>query len=164
MATIPTPVVDEQVKLRFADALVRTRNAATAALRLFPENAGFALKLAMQLPDDPFVKAEMDRIKGDVGEVSLMPTKCDIARKVLERAELHSVDHEDFEKLMKLYCTIMGFVEKPGTNVGVAVTVSPVMVIRDHGTDQEWADKALEQQRRLVSDADHQPKAIDGIH
>jgi hypothetical protein len=40
-------------------------------------------------------------------------------------------------------------------DVGVAVAVAPVMVVRDHGTDDEWAAKAAAQQRALT---------IQGMH
>src|ERR1700691_6007878 len=31
--------------------------------------------------------------------------------------------------------------DSPGTKVDVALQVAPVMVVRDHGTDEEWAAK-----------------------
>jgi hypothetical protein len=43
--------------------------------------------------------------------------------------------------------------DAPNTKVDVAVAVSPVMVVRDHGTDEEWAAKAQEQQRKLMQSA-----------
>jgi hypothetical protein len=32
-----------------------------------------------------------------------------------------------------------------------------VMIVRDFGTDAQWAAKAEEQQRRLIADSDHTP-------
>ena len=43
-----------------------------------------------------------------------------------------------------------GYKEGDSQNVQVDVKLSPVMVIRDHGTDQQWAAKLAEQQRRLT--------------
>lgn len=40
--------------------------------------------------------------------------------------------------------------DSPHTKVDVAVAVSPVMVVKDHGTDEEWAAKVAEQQRKLT--------------
>lgn len=37
--------------------------------------------------------------------------------------------------------------------VDVAVAVAPVMVVRDHGSDEEWAAKCVAQQRALTTEA-----------
>lgn len=49
--------------------------------------------------------------------------------------------------------------DQPGSSVKVDVpitTVQSVMVVKDHGTDEEWAAQAARQQRKLLEDA-HQP-------
>jgi hypothetical protein len=52
--------------------------------------------------------------------------------------------------------------DSSNTNVNVGVAVVPnVMVVRDHGTDEEWAARAAEQQRTLVLDAASPAKAIE---
>src|SRR5690348_12715575 len=115
MAALATiPVIDDEVKLRFAEALLRTGNAAKAAIQLVPNNPGEAMRLCSLLEHDPFVKTAMERIKVDVPESSLLPSKCEIARQVLDRANQPGVDHEEYEKLIKLYCSIMGHIERPG--------------------------------------------------
>lgn len=44
--------------------------------------------------------------------------------------------------------------DSPANKIDVNVAVAqPVMIVKDHGTDEEWAAKALEQQRRLVANA-----------
>jgi hypothetical protein len=43
--------------------------------------------------------------------------------------------------------------DTPNANVNVAVAVAPVMVVKDHGTDQEWAAKVAAPQRRLMQSA-----------
>jgi terminase small subunit-like protein len=50
--------------------------------------------------------------------------------------------------------------DQPGSGklVDVNVTqVNPVMIVRDHGDDAQWAAKAEEQQRRLIADNEHTP-------
>jgi hypothetical protein len=42
--------------------------------------------------------------------------------------------------------------DSPNTKVDVAV-ISNVLVVRDHGTDEEWAAKVAEQQRQLTQEA-----------
>lgn len=44
--------------------------------------------------------------------------------------------------------------DSPGTKVDVALNVpQPVLVIKDHGSDDAWALKCAEQQRKLIQDA-----------
>lgn len=43
--------------------------------------------------------------------------------------------------------------DSPHAKVDVAVAVSNVMVIKDHGTDEEWAAKVAAQQRALIQPA-----------
>jgi hypothetical protein len=49
--------------------------------------------------------------------------------------------------------------DKAGQRVDVTldVAVAPVMVIRDHGTNAEWATKLANQQRKLSLSETHQP-------
>jgi hypothetical protein len=56
-----------------------------------------------------------------------------------------------------------GYVEADhrSTNVSVDVKVQSVMVVKDHGTDEEWAAKAAEQQRNLTLNAASPSKQIE---
>ena len=49
-----------------------------------------------------------------------------------------------------------GYIEADNrsASVNVDVKVASVLVVKDHGTDDQWAAKAAEQQRRLVLDAE----------
>lgn len=40
--------------------------------------------------------------------------------------------------------------DPPNSSVNVGVQVAPVMVVKDHGTDEEWERKTAEHQRRLT--------------
>ncbi|WP_263351784.1 helix-turn-helix domain-containing protein [Acidicapsa acidisoli] len=53
--------------------------------------------------------------------------------------------------------------DSPNTNVNVGVAVAPtnVLVIKDHGTDEEWAAKALAQQRALTA-PEAAPRQLEG--
>ena len=42
--------------------------------------------------------------------------------------------------------------------VDVAVTMTNVLVVKDHGTNEEWVAKVAEQQRQLIIDNGHQPQ------
>jgi hypothetical protein len=152
MATAPAiPTIDNATKTRFARELLRTKNANTAALSIIA-NPGVALLAAKELPFDLFVIEEMERLTEENGEAAFLPNRYEIARMILERAK-DIRDAEGFEKLMKLYCNVMGYIEKPGANVAVDVKVNNVLVMTDHGSDDQWANKAAAQQKNLVLNA-----------
>jgi hypothetical protein len=50
-----------------------------------------------------------------------------------------------------------GYIEADNrsASVNVDVKVASVLVVKDHGTDEEWAAKGAEQQRRLLLDAEN---------
>jgi hypothetical protein len=155
MATaVAIPDVDDALKLQFAAVYVReNKNAAAAALAIFPDNAGRALLYSHTLPNDPVVKSEIARLVEDVDPKLLMPTKYEQARDIYARAQ-KTEDNEEYVKLMRLYADIMGFVEKPGANVDVNVQVANVMVVPNHGSDDDWQKKTRAQQERLTLNAD----------
>lgn len=148
----PSPQVDDEAKLRFAEAFLRSNNAATAAMDVFPADPGKALQLAQTLPQDSIVIAEIERLKEEKGEAAFLPNKAKIARDVYERAT-EAKDNEEYVKLMRLYGDLMGMIEKPGSSVNVDVKVAPVMVMRDHGSDDQWEQRASAQQRGLTLNA-----------
>ena len=86
----------------------------------------------------------------------------DVGRET-ERRELHALIKRDAvagksanaNAMFLLKCR-HGYREfdSPNTKVDVAVNVpQAVMIVKDHGSDEEWAAKVAEQQRRLVTDA-----------
>lgn len=153
MATaVALPQIDEALKLQFAAVYVRENNAAAAAMAIIPDNPGRALMCIQTLLTDPIVVAEIARIKDNVDPKSLLPSKFDVARDIFDRAKL-TQDNEEYTKLMRLYGDVMGFIEKPGANVDVSVQVANVMVVKDHGTDEQWASKARQQQQTLTLNA-----------
>lgn len=152
MSMSPTvPDFDEAVKFRFAEAFLRTGNASTAGIEVLPE-MGLALKAAKYLPHDAVVLAEIARLKEEVGEEGFLPGKAQIAREIYDRAKV-CLDPEGYERLMKLYANIRDFIPKPGMNVNVDARTQNVMVIKDLGSDEEWASKAARQQQGLIIDS-----------
>ena len=148
--SLPIPISDD-IKRRFAREYLKTRNASSAALAVI-DDPGTALMAARSLPTDELVIAETAKLVDEKGEESFQRSKVEIAREIYDRAQ-RAIDDASYERLMKLYCDVRGMIEKPGANVNVGVTVAPVMIVKDHGTDDEWAAKAAEQQRTLVLNA-----------
>jgi AcrR family transcriptional regulator len=48
-------------------------------------------------------------------------------------------------------------VDSPKTGINLGVQVASVLVVKDHGTDEQWAAKAAEQQRKLIEGSAHSP-------
>lgn len=125
-------------------------------METLPFPVGIQLQLSRQLPHDPEVLDELERLREEAGDLAGLPTKGETARLVLNAATAakDGGDAEGFEKLMKLYCSIVGYIEKPGTNVAVNNnSTTNVLVVTNNGSDDEWEKKAGQQQSRLTLDA-----------
>lgn len=141
-------------KYDYAIALLKTPDDPfKAALAVFPYDTAKALAVSKEWPRDEEIIGLCDKLIQDEGEGAFLPTKEDLARAVFKRAE-RSLEDADAFKGYKLYADIMGHVEKPGTTVNNNTLVDNrrVMVVTDHGTDDEWEAKVLAQQTKLIED------------
>ena len=112
---------------------------------LFPDNTNLALRVANEWPSDSFVLACLDALSDND-----MPTEVDLCRKVWNKMEFTS-DAKDFATLAKLYAEIRGFIKKQeSAQVNVQVN-NKVMVVKDHGTDEQWESKLIRQQTALAN-------------
>lgn len=126
-----------------------------AALRVFGENTGMALLASNRWPDDPEVLAITQKAVEELGDMHFLPSKADLARLAWNLANNERVDTDNRLKAMRLYGDIRGFIEKQGTVINNNVlTNNKVMVVKDHGTVEDWERGLLQQQNRLISDAD----------
>lgn len=143
---------DEENKTAFAVEFLKSPDDAfKAALQVFPHDTGQALRAAHTWPKDPFVVAETERLSGELGDDAFLPGKAELCRNIWARMQKDFVSSEDFVKLAKLYAEVRSFIEKPNTNVNVAVVTNKVMVVKDLGTNDEWEMKAERQQRELLN-------------
>lgn len=107
---LPTDETSE--KLAFAVELLRSpAEPFKAALAVFPNNTNKALKVANQWTADPVVMAEVQRLKDEVGELSFLPSKAELAKKLWDSAN-ECVFKDDQAKMFKLYAEVMGFITK----------------------------------------------------
>lgn len=151
------PYTDADLKERFVRAWLREPDTFKAALSVLPSSnprtTGWALHISSEWPDDPEVLELKADILEEEGEDEFLPTKAELAKRVYERAE-ETRNPDDAQKLYKLYAEIRGFIEKPGTTINNNNSVQPtVMVVRDHGTNEEWEQKLAEMQNKLVANA-----------
>jgi hypothetical protein len=149
---------EQQLKLAFAEAWLRNpRNAYAAALTITKKDTFAAMQIADKwVWDDDVAKFKAELID-EYGEEHFLPTKCEMIRDVLDRAETAYLD-DSYVKLMKLAADMRGFIEKPGltinnnTQTNNRVMIVPVGKLNDDGTvdAQDWERKAIEQQQALI--------------
>jgi hypothetical protein len=143
----------DALKTKFAVALLRNPDRAfQAGCEVFGEDTGKALYVAHNWLNDDFVAAEQRRLLKDNGARSFLPSKEDAAREVWRMATDDRTPVEDKRRFMDLFCEIMGYKERPQqSGINVNVTQNRVMVVNNHGSDDDWEQKARAQQHRLAN-------------
>lgn len=107
---------EQQEKDKFAAEWLRTGDSFKAAIAVTGVNdAGRALWLEKQLVLDDYVLRRKQELIQENGEEAYLPSKADIARKVLEAHET-ARSTDDRLKALRLYAEIMGHISKPDTN------------------------------------------------
>lgn len=149
---------DQEMKIRFAEALIANDgNAFEAALSIVGDT-GEALQIAQNWPNDSEVKqAKIDLIEKN-GLRPYLPTKDQQAKDIYDMAKDQKLDAEYRLKAHRLYAEIMGNIDKPNPNSNV-VNFQTVMIVKSHGDDVDWEKKAIEQQRTLILTAGNDASA-----
>ena len=147
------------LKKQFSMALFSVPgNAFKAACVVFPDDISMACRYAVEWNNDPEVISEIERLKFESSktkeEVDLsIPSKEDALRLAWEIADSNYEQGKDRVAALKLFAEIAGHMpdKTVNKNVNMSGTVNKVMIIKDHGTDEEWEEKALTQQRILAN-------------
>lgn len=151
----------EQLKKAFALAwLYEPDSAYAAALKVFGPDTGCALWVADHWQTDPIVTEEKKRLLKEHGSLYFLPDKTQIAREVYNIAKDDKKSGSERLQFYKLYSDLLGFIEpKVMNNNGVINNNqgAKVMVVKDHGTNEQWEDRAKGQQKAL------QEKALQDI-
>ncbi len=104
--------------------------------------------IATRWVNDPDVIADRQEMLDEQGEDAFLPSRADVARKLWAIAETAGVEPDDQIKALKEYAALRGFVNKDAP--GITVNVNRVMMIKDHGSDDEWERNLLTQQSKLI--------------
>lgn len=113
-------------------------------------NPGHALWMSVNWITDPFVQAELETLMQSKEAKKFLPSKERQAKDVYTIASDEKKAPEDRLKAHRLYSEIMGFIEKPNAGNTTNILNQGVMVVRDMGSDEDWANKAVKQQARLI--------------
>jgi len=144
----------EDQKRQYGIALVQTQgDAYKAALLIFGNDIPRALCVSREWPNDPAVQGVL---AAEAENPELFPSKLTRLWEVLAIARSVGVEAKD---RLKAYDMISEMLEEkpkaPGTTINNNTLVDnrKVMVVTDHGSDDDWSEKLRRQQAALVNDA-----------
>ena len=155
---------DDDQKKRYGKALAACpEDGFRAALATYPGDAGRALVVAREWADDPLVlEARDEAIQAALDDDGPVIGKSGVAQMLLDIAREKLTDAKDritaLDKINEMYGYKTATVGVGGGNT--YIDNRSVMVVKDHGTDDEWSAKLREQQERLIQDASR-PAAVN---
>ena len=142
---------EADLKIRFADALLRDPNNAFAAAQSIGIEQSRIMQIATTWPNDTDVLKAQKELVEKHGAREFLPTREEAARLLWEKAQ-NAQKAEDVAKLMKIYGDYMGFIEKPGLTVNNNTqNVLHVMRVPMPESADDWESKAIEHQSNITS-------------
>lgn len=142
----------QELKRKFAEAMLKLDgDPFKAAFSIIPD-VGLAMQAANTWPTDPIVAEAKILLLEEKGLRSFLPTKDEQARDIYNMANCEKLDAEVRLKAHRLYAEIMGNIERPAlpTASNTNIIAQNVMVVKDHGTNDDWEMQAMQQQGKLV--------------
>ncbi len=148
-----------ETKQAYALALLDKDDTYQAALVVTGGDISKALIMSRELAEDPEVQALKFQAQ-EADDAYGIPSKHDVVREVWARAQKCAVAEDAF-KGFKLVADLMGYIEKKDTTINNNTLVDnrKVMVVTDHGSDNQWETKLLAQQAALTNDCSSGPDA-----
>ncbi len=141
---------EADLKIRFADALLRDPNNAFAAAQSIGIEQSRIMEIATTWPNDSDVLKAQKQLVEKHGAREFLPSREEAARLLWEKAQ-NAQKAEDVAKLMKIYGDYMGFIEKPGLTVNNTQNVLHVMRVPMPDSVEDWEAKAIEHQSNITS-------------
>ena len=152
MVALPNPVnVEAAFKQQFAAFMSQGFTPFMSALKIWPNNNGYAAMYGDKWKNDPEVLAFIaDTKKANAKPV---PTKEDLALELIDRAK--SMEDDDYVKATRVAAEMLGYMPKAGDiNISQNNTVNErVMIVKDKGTDEQWEERLARQQAKLIEHA-----------
>ena len=151
------PITDD-LRERFASEFLRlNKDQYKAGAAIWPSDPNKGVALGMELAADPKTKQIIADLLNTKGPRAFLPTKEEAAAEIWAFATDKAVHRDAKDRLsaFRLFCDVMGFIEKaPANNINLGVVNNKVMVVQSYGSDDEWEQAALAQQRQLTYEAD----------
>jgi hypothetical protein len=144
---------EHALKERFVREWLLCNDPFKAALSVIPNDTGKALRISTEWPQDEYVLELRSEIIASEGSDAFLPSKDELAREIYLDAKTMRVP-EDRLKGFRLYAEIRGFISKPGgnsTTVNNFTDNRSVMVVKDHGSNDDWERKLAANQKKLIA-------------
>ena len=143
------------LKKQFAAALyAEPGNPFKAALSVFPNDTGSACQYAFEWNNDPEVLEEIQKLKETVDDSEVLPNKIETANAAWSLANNEYLKGADRVNALRLFAEIAGHMPEKMVNKNIKITdetPNKVMLVKDHGENEEWEQQLLNQQARLVN-------------
>lgn len=141
---------DTILKDAFAAALLRSPDDPfAAALQVFGNDTRTAMFVAQEWVRDLYVLQKQAELLEAFGEDEFLPSKATLARDLFALAR-STKDTKDKVAAYKLFAEVRGMIEKQTAIANVTVNNNRVMVVKDHGSDDDWERVARSQQAKLI--------------
>lgn len=140
-------------KAAFAEELLRNPNDPYgAATKIFGQGTELAITAGRDWIRDIEVLNKQKELIEENGEETYLPNRAILARRVFEIGESSRCSVTERLAAFRLYADLRNFIEKPGVSIDNRTMIqnNKVMVIKDHGSDEEWEEKTRVQQAKLV--------------
>ena len=153
MLTCASMDILERKKI-FARALFKDPgNLFNAAMEAWGGDTGQACQCTLAWKNDPDVLAEIRELNSKPMEETIA-SKIETCRLAWEMANDPDCPHKDRVAALRLYSEINEFITKQTkASAQVNVQTNKVMVVKDHGSDEDWERKVANQQARLIGEA-----------
>lgn len=146
------PALTEDEEMRaFAAALLKTPDQPMKAAESVIAQTGRQLLAATVWVSDPRVKEYQLELLNKYGADKFLPTEVDQLQDIYRIATNTKLDEEVRLKAHELYAKIrQRYFTKPDVAAPTNILANNVMVVNNHGTDVDWEQGLMEQQRKLT--------------
>lgn len=153
MADNPTDADDEKVTLMrlFAKLRMKHGTCGRAASEMFPGDFPTAANYVRDHENHPFVLAEMRRLAAEEPVAAQLPTKDELAKKLVMIGDNESHAVQMRLSAYKMYAEVMGYTTKPGMGGAVNAYQNNVMETVRYENESAWEAAARRQQESLAA-------------
>lgn len=144
----------QELKIAFARLLfLDPGNPFECGRKIFPDHTGFACMAAVEWKNDPAVIEEMERLALETPVENLIATKQEAMKNAWNMANDSSINPKERVAYLRLFAEMAEYMPEKSSvkNVQKNEVINRVMVVKDHGSDEDWEAKVAEQQRKLIN-------------
>jgi len=141
-------------KKQFAALLLSDMaNPFKAALAVFENDSANACKYALLWKDDPEVLAEIELLKATKSISDIVANKIEVAKCTWALANNDWTPPKSRVDALRLLAEMAGYMPDKTINKNVTadVKVNKVMLVKDHGENEDWEEKIRAQQKGLIN-------------